>query len=192
MEKKETAKERILRVANELFYHEGVRAVGIDRIIHESGVAKASFYRSFATKDDLVAEYLEQRRLQFLANIEHARKEHPESSFEQLLFLMDYLAERMKRPAYRGCSFMNTIVEFPETEHPNHVKALASRSDIWDEVTLLIQEAGLPNPHDLSEQIRMLWSGAAMVAYINKADFKPELFSVAAKTLINSHRVSAD
>jgi AcrR family transcriptional regulator len=191
MEKKETAKERILRVADELFYREGVRAVGIDRIIHESGVAKASFYRSFATKDDLVAAYLELRRLQFLANIEHARKEHPESSLEQLLFLMDYLAERMKRPTYRGCAFMNTIVEFPETVHPNHVKALASRSDIWDEITLLAQEARLPNPRDLAEQIRMLWSGAAMVAYVNKADFKPELFSVAAKTLINSHRVAA-
>ncbi|MDU0204564.1 TetR/AcrR family transcriptional regulator [Paenibacillus sp. MAH-36] len=191
MEKKETAKERILRVADELFYREGVRAVGIDRIIQESDVAKASFYRSFATKDELVAAYLELRRLQFLANIEHARKEHPESSLEQLLFLMDYLAERMKRPAYRGCSFMNTIVEFPEPAHPNHAKALESRSDIWDEVTLLAEEAGLPNPRDLSDQIRMLWSGAAMVAYINKDDFKPELFSVAAKTLINSHRVAA-
>lgn len=191
MEKKETAKERILRVANELFYREGVRAVGIDRIIHESGVAKASFYRSFATKDDLVAAYLELRRVQFMANIDHARKERPESSLEQLLFLMDYLAERMKRPTYRGCSFMNTMVEFPETEHPNHAKALASRGDFWDEITLMAEEAGLPNPRDLSEQIRMLWSGAAMVAYINKADFKPELFSVAARALINSHRGAA-
>lgn len=86
MEKKETAKERILRTADELFYREGVRAVGIDRIIHESGVAKASFYRSFATKDELVASYLELRRLQFLENIEHARKEHPESSLDQLFF----------------------------------------------------------------------------------------------------------
>lgn len=191
MEKKETAKERILRTADELFYREGVRAVGIDRIIHESGVAKASFYRSFATKDELVAAYLELRRLQFLANIEHARKEHPESSLDQLFFLMDYLAERMKRPAYRGCALMNTIVEFPETEHPNHVKALASRSDIWGEVALLAKEAGLSNPHEFSEQLRMLWSGAAMVAYMNKAEFRPESFSDAAKALINSHLVEA-
>lgn len=186
MEKKESAKERILRVADELFYQEGVRAVGIDRIIAESGVAKASFYRSFPTKDDLVVAYLELRRLRGIGYIEHARKERPESALEQLRFLFDYLAELMKRPDYRGCAFMNAIVEFPDTGHPCHVKALAIRNDVFDRVADMAQEAGLRGPRELSEQLRMLYSGASMVAYINRTDFKPESFSDTARMVIDS------
>lgn len=186
MEKKESAKDRILRVADELFYREGVRAVGIDRIIAESGVAKASFYRSFPTKDDLVVAYLELRRLRGIGYIEHARKERPESALEQLHFFIDYLAERMLRPDYRGCAFMNTIVEFPDTDHPCHAKALAVRNEVFDRIADMAEEAGLRSPRELSEQLRLLYSGASMVAYINKADFKPESFSATAHSLIDS------
>ncbi|WP_276356124.1 TetR/AcrR family transcriptional regulator [Cohnella caldifontis] len=185
MEKKESAKERILRVANELFYQEGVRAVGIDRIILESEVAKASFYRSFPTKDDLVVAYLELHRMRSLAHVEEARERHPESALDQLRFLMRRIAERMSRPSYRGCAFMNTIVEFPEIGHPCHRKALESRNHVWAVVESMAQEAGLPDPRELAEQLRMLWSGAAMVAYINKSEFKPETFSSAALSLID-------
>lgn len=184
-EKKESAKERILRVADELFYREGVRAVGIDRIIMESGVAKASFYRNFPTKDDLVVAYLDLHRRRNLETIEHARQRHPESVLEQLRYLMEYIAERMKRPDYRGCAFMNTAVEFPETGHPSHAKALESRKDVWDQVAEMAKAAGLPDYRGLTEQLRMLWSGAVMVAYINHEEFKPELFSEAAKKLID-------
>lgn len=190
MEKKETAKERILKVADELFYREGVRAVGIDRIIHESGVAKASFYRNFATKDELVIAYLELHRGRVLEHLERARQAHPASPLEQLRFLVQYLGERMKRPAYRGCAFMNTAVEFPETDHPSHVKAIGSRNVIWEAVESMAKEAGLPDSHGLSQQLRMLWSGAAMVAYMNKSEFRPESFSEAAKTLIDSRLAS--
>ncbi|MGO4109394.1 TetR/AcrR family transcriptional regulator [Paenibacillus sp. YAF4_2] len=186
MEKKESAKERILRVADQLFYQEGIRAVGIDRIIAESGVAKASFYRSFPTKDDLVVTYLELRRQRKIAHIEYARKERPESALEQLRYLIDYLAELMKHPSYRGDALMNTIVEFPDTSHPCHVKALASRNEVFDRVADMAEEAGIRNPRELSELLRLLYSGASMVAYINKEDFKPELLSIAARVLIDS------
>ncbi|MFD1954228.1 TetR/AcrR family transcriptional regulator [Paenibacillus thailandensis] len=184
-EKRESAKERILRVADELFYREGVRAVGIDRIIMESGVAKASFYRNFPTKDDLVVAYLELHRQRSLGHIEHARQQHPESVPEQLRYLMEYVGERMKRPGYRGCALMNTAVEFPEPGHLCHAKALESRKDVWDRVAEMTKEAGFPDYRELTEQLRMLWSGAVMVAYINHAEFKPEMFSEAAKKLID-------
>lgn len=191
MEKKETAKERILRVADELFYREGVRAVGIDRIIQESGVAKASFYRNFSTKDDLVVAYLELHRERVMAHIAHARQKFPDSVLAQLRYLMEYIAQRMLRPSYRGCAFMNTAVEFPETDHPGHMKALVSRNDVWDHVEEMAAEAGLHKPRELADQLRMLWSGAAMVAYMNKAEFKPELFSDAANALIDNQLAAA-
>ena len=186
METKETAKERILRVADELFYREGIRAVGIDRIIEESGVAKASFYRNYATKDDLVVAYLARRLERIEANIARIRSEHPDSARDRLHALVDLQAESMSRPGYRGCPFMNATVEFPEESHPGHESALDCRAAMWREVELLLQEGGVAEPRRLIDQLRMLWSGAAMVAYINKADFRPEQFSVAAKTLIDS------
>ncbi|MBM7567632.1 TetR/AcrR family transcriptional regulator [Paenibacillus sacheonensis] len=191
MEKKLTAKERILRVAEQLFYREGVRAVGIDRIIQESGVAKASFYRNFATKDDLVVAYLELHRERVMGNIAHARQQRPDSVLAQLRYLMEYTADRMKLPTYRGCAFMNTAVEFPETDHPDHVKALDSRNEVWNHIEDMAREAGLPKPRELTEQLRMLWSGAAMVAYINKEEFKPQSFSDAANALIDSQAAAA-
>lgn len=184
--KKETAKERILRVADELFYREGIRAVGIDRIIAESGVAKASFYRSFATKDDLIVEYLEhrlERILQFFAKL---HSEPYGSGLERLRALVDALAQSMSRYAYRGCPFMNTTVEFPETEHPGHAKAVACRKAAWDGLVPFVTAAGIADPEQLVSQIRMLWSGAVMVAYIHKEEFKPELFSNAVHTLIDN------
>lgn len=184
--KKETAKERILRVADELFYRKGIRAVGIDRIIAESGVAKASFYRNFATKDDLIVAYLEHRSERFFRFLARMRSEPCHSELERLRLLIDALAEKMNRNAFRGCPFMNTIVEFPETEHPGHIMAVACRKAIWNEFVPFAQAAGIPQPEQLVEQVHMLWCGAVMVAYINKEEFKSELFSMAAKTLIDN------
>lgn len=186
MEKKESAKERILRVADQLFYREGIRAVGIDRIIEESGVAKASFYRSYATKDDLVVAYLNHRLDRVNNTIDRIRREHPDSARDRLHAIVDLQAETMNKPDYRGCPFMNAVVEFPEANHPGHDSAVGCRTTMWREVEELLQEAGIDDSKPLVDQLRMLWSGASMVAYINKADFRPELFSEAAKTLIDS------
>lgn len=184
--KKESAKERILRVADELFYREGIRAVGIDRIIAESGVAKASFYRNFATKDDLIVAYLEQRLERIFAFFAGIRNATFGSELERLRFLIEELSTKMSRYAFRGCPFMNTVVEFPETEHLGHAKAVECRQAAWDELVPFVRNAGIARPELLVEQIRMLWSGAVMVAYINRDDFKPELFSVAATALIDN------
>ncbi|MBB6670343.1 TetR/AcrR family transcriptional regulator [Cohnella nanjingensis] len=189
MDKKETAKERILRVADDLFYREGVRAVGIDRIILESGVAKASFYRSFATKDDLVVAYLDQRLQRSKGLFEQARLAHPDAPLAQMRFVVDGLVECMGRPEYRGCSYMNTVVEFPETDHPGHVKALECRNEIWDTVRVMATEAGFARPGDFTDQLHMLWSGAAMIAYMNKADFRPDSFWTVAKAIIDRQEV---
>lgn len=184
--KKETAKERILRAADVLFYSEGIRAVGIDRIIAESGVAKASFYRSFATKDDLIVAYLELRLKRIINFFDRMRNAPAGSELERLHLLIDALADNMSRFAYRGCPFMNTVVEFPETEHPGYAKAVEGRKVAWNELVPFVKAAGIARPEPLVEQIRMLWSGAVMVAYINREEFKPELFSKAAKSLIDN------
>ncbi|WP_282940151.1 TetR/AcrR family transcriptional regulator [Paenibacillus sp. RC67] len=184
MEKKESAKERILRVASELFYKEGVRAVGIDRIIEESGVAKASFYRNFPTKDSLIVAYLEKRHGKRTEAIEEAKRLHPNSPKDQLYAILDELVERMKAPGFRGCPFMNAIVEFPDLEHPGHRSAVDNRHRTWDKVEEIAREGHARNPAELASQIRILSDGAIMSAYIDKDSFHPEHFLSAAKRII--------
>ncbi|MBW7454871.1 TetR/AcrR family transcriptional regulator, partial [Paenibacillus sepulcri] len=116
LEKKRTAKERILATASELFYREGIRAVGIDRIIEESDVAKASFYRSFSTKDDLIVAYLQERGRLGRERVKEAELLHPDSVKEQLYMLLRQLVERMRQTGFRGCAYMNAVVEFPDED----------------------------------------------------------------------------
>ncbi|WP_438447289.1 TetR/AcrR family transcriptional regulator [Gorillibacterium sp. sgz5001074] len=187
MEKKESAKERILRVASDLFYKEGVRAVGIDRIIEESGVAKASFYRNFPTKDSLIVAYLELRNGKRIDSITEAIRKHPDSPRDQLLSLLQDMAERMKAPEFRGCPFMNAVVEFPDLEHPGHRSAVDNRHRTWGMVEEIAREGKVKNPVELAAQIRILSDGAMMSAYIDKDSFRPDYFLSAARRLIEDH-----
>ncbi|MCM3748625.1 TetR/AcrR family transcriptional regulator [Paenibacillus pasadenensis] len=186
MTKKESAKERILGVASELFYTEGIRAVGIDRIIAESGVAKASFYRNFATKDDLVVAFLEQRQLRSLSKIEEARKLYPEEPVKQLHFLVKVLSASIRQPEFRGCPFTNTLLEFPDSAHPGHRTALQCRVDHETEVSEIARQAKARNPEALAAQLEMLYGGAIVDAYIRKPSSDNDNFYNAAMVLIES------
>jgi AcrR family transcriptional regulator len=184
MNNRKSARERILQVASDLFYKEGVRSVGIDRIIEESGVAKASFYRNFASKDDLIVNYLEYREGLTLERLDEAVERYPDSPKMQLLAMLDELVDRMNQPDYRGCPFMNTVVEFPDSNHPGHQKAVESRLEQWKKVEEVMQKGGAVNPRELTAQLKMLCNGAVMVSYIDKSAFKQEDFLSAARLLI--------
>jgi AcrR family transcriptional regulator len=186
MEQKKSAKERILETASDLFYREGIRAVGIDRIIAESDVAKASFYRNFPSKDDLIIAYMEYRHSRRLAVFEEARRLFPHDGVKQLYYLVEELIDRLKGSDFRGCPFMNTLVEFPEPGHPAHTKAEEIHRQLWNEVAIVAREAGAADPVGLSEQLRLLKSGAAMVAYIDRDSFQPEHLSKATRVLIEA------
>ncbi|MFM1652250.1 TetR/AcrR family transcriptional regulator [Brevibacillus sp. B_LB10_24] len=184
MKNKLSARERILQVASDLFYQEGVRAVGIDRVIEESGVAKASFYRNFPSKDDLIVQYLEEREGLSLKRMEEAAQRHPDSPKRQLLAMLESLAERMNQPEYRGCPFMNVVVEFPDSDHPGHQKAIQSRQELWEKIEEVTRKCGAKNPRELTAQLRILCSGALMVSYVDKSAYKQEDFLRAARILI--------
>ncbi|MCM3337823.1 TetR/AcrR family transcriptional regulator [Paenibacillus sp. MER TA 81-3] len=184
MKKKETAKERILRAATDLFYREGVRAVGIDRIIEESGVAKASFYRNFATKDDLVVAYLEQFYHLFMKPFVEAEERYPEAPVEQLHYLVECLGARMEKPGYRGCPFLNAAVEFPDISHPSHEPVVMYHREMRHNLLLIAERAGAREPETLSAQFMMLFNGALMSAYLERDSYNPDNFRSAAKLLI--------
>jgi AcrR family transcriptional regulator len=184
---RETVRNQILQVASDLFYREGIRAVGIDRIILESDVAKASFYRNFASKDDLVAAYLEYHQDLNARDLEEVHLQYPNSSAMQLHALIDKFIEKMKRPGYRGCPFVNTAVEFPDSSHHNHINAVKGTEENWKAIAKLAENAGAARPSELAELLRMLCNGAIMLSYMKKSDFNPDNFSRAAHMLVDSH-----
>jgi AcrR family transcriptional regulator len=115
---------RILEAADLLFYTEGVRATGTEKIMAESGVAKATFYRHFDSKDNLVLAYLEDRERQLWAYMNVPRR--PGDIFEALQKLERY----MNAPGVIGCPFLRVASEFPDTAHPFHQRVIAQKDKL--------------------------------------------------------------
>lgn len=155
-----SARTRILEVATDLFYREGIRAVGVDRIVAGSGVAKMSLYRSFPSKDDLVAAFLEDRDRRYWAWWDEVTGRHEGAPREQLRALFQSLAKRVTSPRYRGCPFVNTATEFPDPDHPGHCIARANKQELLSRLQALAASAGARDPALLAGQLQLLMDGA--------------------------------
>src|ERR1700739_3423133 len=107
-----SARERLLAAANELFYNEGVHTVGIDRVIEQAGVAKASLYNTFGSKDELVRAYLDSRHADTAGSITRALGRY-RTPRDRLLGVFDALGELFAEPGFRGCAFTSASAESP-------------------------------------------------------------------------------
>src|SRR5262249_50952177 len=118
--KRETseARQRILETADHLFYQDGVRAVGIDRIIAEAGVAKMSLYKHFPSKDDLILAVLKHREERVLAFFRSGMERHSKKAKNPLLAFFAALKDFFESPGFRGCPFQNAAVELADPTHP--------------------------------------------------------------------------
>jgi len=155
-----SARERILETATELFYREGIRAVGIDTIIARSGVAKMSLYRNFASKDDLVVAFLEYRDGIYWQWWDHVMAAHPDDAARQISDLFASLTLRVSSLAYRGCPFINTSTEFPDPEHPARAICRANKRELRRRLLDLAQRAGARDAQGLADQLLLLMEGA--------------------------------
>ncbi|MDR3620603.1 MAG: TetR/AcrR family transcriptional regulator [Paludisphaera borealis] len=159
MEPAKTARERVLDVATDLFYREGVRAVGIDTIIARSGVAKMSLYRNFASKDELVVAYLEERNRRFFAWWDRATGADDDDPRERLWNLIAATIEKVRHPEHRGCPFLNTSTEFPDAGHPAHAVIAAHKREVRARLLDLCRRVGASRPEVLTEQLIVLMDG---------------------------------
>jgi AcrR family transcriptional regulator len=155
-----TARERLLEVATELFYNEGIRAVGIDTIIARSGVAKMSLYRNFPSKDDLVVAFLEAADKRYWAQWDRVMAQHPDDPRRQVSELFASLARRIVDRRYRGCPFINTTTEFPDPSHPARAICLANKSRLRAGLLDLATRLGAAHPAMLADQLYLLMEGA--------------------------------
>lgn len=163
---KPSARERLLAAADELFYAEGVHTVGIDRIIERAGVAKASLYSCFGSKDELIRAYLEGRheirRSRLLAGLE--RHDDPR---DRLLGVFDVLAEMAHDSGFRGCAFYNASAESAPGGVVDEV-ATANRAWTRGLFTELARDAGAHDPIMLAEQLMVLYDGATAGARMDR------------------------
>ena len=153
------ARERLLAVAGELFYRQGIRSVGVDEIIAAADVAKMSLYRSFASKDALIAEYLRERDESYWRHWDAVIERHPEGPRAQLLALFRSLARRAVRPDWRGCPFTNAAIEFPEPDHPGRRVAEAHKRELRRRLRDLARAAGAHDAAALGDQLVLLFEG---------------------------------
>lgn len=155
-----TPRERLLAAANELFYAEGVHTVGIDRVIERAGVAKASLYSTYGSKDALVRAYLESRHEGIRARME-AAVEAATTPRARLLAVFDALADRISAPGYRGCAFVRASAE----SDGDDVAMLTSREFrgwLHDLLVGLARDAGAADPETLARQLVMVYDGAGL------------------------------
>lgn len=153
------ARERLLAAAEDLFYAQGIRATGVEQILDTSGVGRASFYRHFASKDDLVLAVLGRRRERWTGWFEPRVREaggHP-------LTVFDVLAERLEETGYRGCTFINTLVEVPDPAAPAHVLAVEQKERVREFFAELLAAHGYADDDGaLARRLLMLYDGASV------------------------------
>jgi AcrR family transcriptional regulator len=164
---KPSARDRLLAAADELFYAQGVHTVGIDRVIEHAGVAKATLYSAFGSKDGLIRAYLEgrhrRRRERILTELE--RFDTPR---DRLLGVFDVLAELAASPSFRGCAFYNASAESPPD---GVVQQVCDENRAWTRglFTDLAREAGARDPEALAAQLVVLYDGTSVGARMDRS-----------------------
>ena len=153
-----TPRDRILDAAFRLFYARGIRAVGVDLIIAESDVAKATFYRYFPAKDDLVVAYLDRVDGVWSGQLHDAAEAAGPDPADELVGLFDALGTACRRDGYRGCAFLNAAAEAVPGS-PVHDRTVAHKAAVLDWVTGLAAAAGAPDPRGLARSLTLLLDG---------------------------------
>jgi len=177
-----SARDRLLAAADELFYENGVNLVGIDRVIERAGVAKASLYDCFGSKEELIRCYLQGRGERRQARIRD-RMAQFQSPRDKILSVFDSLAETAARPNYRGCAFQRAGAE---AGAGSSVKRICDDSRAWlrAQFTELAREAGARDPQALGGQLALIYDGAAMTAYLDQDPSAPAAARAVAEQLL--------
>jgi AcrR family transcriptional regulator len=165
---KSSPPERILDVADALFYAHGIHAVGVDAIVGRAGTAKATLYARFGSKDQLVGAYLGRRGARWREHLLAEMERRASDPKERLLAVFDILGEWFAKPGYRGCPFINAAAELPEPDHPGNRAATEHRSWLRELFERLASEAKLTDPRELAEQLLMLYDAAMVTAYVEQ------------------------
>ena len=154
------AAEKIMQVARELFYRQGIRAIGVDEIVRTAGVTKPSLYRSFASKDELAACYLKQYDREFWGRFDEAVAAHPGDPRAQIIAFLTRVGKRTQKPGYRGCGMTNAAVEYPDHEHPARVVSEDNKKELRRRLRAMAHAMGAGDAETLGDGLLLLIEGA--------------------------------
>lgn len=154
------AADRILGAAQDLFYKQGIRAIGVDEIVRQAGVTKPSLYRSFSSKDDLAASYLRRYDQEFWIRFDRSVAAYPGDPRKQIFDYLSGVGTRTARPDYRGCGMTNAAVEYPEPGHPARVVSEDNKRELRRRLRAMSAEMGAPDPGTLGDGLLLLFEGA--------------------------------
>jgi AcrR family transcriptional regulator len=158
-----SVRDRLLNTAADLFYREGIRAVGVDLVVERTGVAKTSLYRHFPSKDELVAAVLERDDRNYWAYWDRIADRFAEDPKAELTAHVRWIAQYIGRPEFRGCAFLNAATEFPAADHPARQIALRHKAELRRRLGALTHRLGVNDPATLADQLVLLIDGA----YVN-------------------------
>jgi AcrR family transcriptional regulator len=178
------AKQRVLETADRLFYQDGIRAVGIDRIIAEAGVAKMTLYTYFPSKDDLIVAVLQYREAQVLAFFRAAMARHAPRTKDPLRAFFAALKEWFESPGFRGCAFQNAAAELADPAHPGTQVVRDHKRRFADLLRGVVAEAAGPGAATLAPAIALLVEGAVVTALIHGTPDAAEVAREAAWQLL--------
>jgi AcrR family transcriptional regulator len=158
---KSRVRDRIMKTASDLFYRYGIHAVGVDTIASEAGTNKMSFYRNFASKDELVAEYLRSEEREGLLWWDETLAAHAGNPRLQVESLFDMLVmKNTSEEDCRGCALANAAVEITEPDHPARPVIEKYKADMRRRFRRLAQEMKARDPDELGDSLMLLWEGA--------------------------------
>jgi AcrR family transcriptional regulator len=161
-------RERILTAATELFSEDGVGGTGVDALIASAGVAKATFYRHFPSKDDLVVAWLRDPRTRWFEAVTATAEERASSPSEVIPSLFEAVAEWLEGDDYRGCPYLNTIFERPNRDLPTAGTIRDTLAEIGAYLEGAAARAGHPDPAKVGFELHALLAGTISLGVANR------------------------
>jgi AcrR family transcriptional regulator len=179
-----SARDRIMETASSLFYAEGIHAVGVDRVVQDSGVAKATLYQHFRSKEELVAACLRQRSADWSRHLAEPILLRAGSPAARVAKVFDALSRSVSKPEFRGCPFINAAAEFPGQDGPVAAVIQSHRAQVRQLFAELV--APLPSTSgrkELADQLVLLYDGTMISAQLDWKS-KPHRSAKAAARLL--------
>ena len=180
------ARDRLLETADRLFYAEGIRAVGIDRVIAEANVAKATLYAHFPSKDDLILAVLQYREASVDAFFTEAITRHRKRIKDPFRAFFAALKEWFQSPGFRGCAFQNAIVELANPDHAGTAFVRGHKKRFHETLAGLVREAVGRAGEPIIPAIAVLVEGAIVTALIDRSPDAADVARDAAARLLAS------
>jgi AcrR family transcriptional regulator len=173
-----------LQVARDLFYWNGIRATGVDKVAAEAGVAPTTLYRLFSSKDELVAAYVEREHLLYREWFTAASQAGGADPRDRILAVFDALGEQVQPQVCRGCPFQMTLAEFPDPSAAAHEHAVATKAWVRARLGELTEDLEIGDPAELADQLALVIEGVYASTQALGADGPSRRARAMAETLL--------